>query len=331
MFQNELVMKSLIMRQLGYKVKDISFNINVNRRTLCRWNQSFKDDIKKAMNRKFGDCSKSKFLNNECMLLKSQNRKSHLANKELLLLCERYFARHPFSSRSELRFYLIKTLRIKISLNSISKIIKHLRFTRKTPRFMTVKSKDDIEALSQKRILFQNELSKHNVDNLVFVDETGFNKESTRPRKGLSRVGERLHFPLKRDYIPHRSVLMAVTSNEVLNYHIISTSFNTESFRDFISSTIDILRSNSSKRKYILVFDNASFHKSKATLDFITDSGHGYSFTPPYSPNHNAIENYFSLLKRIYSKVNDDCRIKETVNLSVDDKIEESIALLQFQ
>ena len=61
MFQNELVMKSLIMRQLGYKVKDISFNINVNRRTLCRWNQSFKDDIKKAMNRKFGDCSKSKF------------------------------------------------------------------------------------------------------------------------------------------------------------------------------------------------------------------------------------------------------------------------------
>jgi transposase len=197
---------------------------------------------------------------------------------------------------------------------------------------MIVKSRDELDKLSQKRKLFQEELRRYDVESMVFIDETGFNKDTVRSKTGLARKGKRLHSPLQQDYVPHRSLLMAVTSSEVLNYHIINKSFNTESFRDFIKSTVDILHSsNKDNKSYVFIFDNASFHKSANTLKLITDAGHAYMFTPPYSPNNNAIENYFSLLKRIYSKVDYDNKINEAKNISVDDRIEESISLLQLQ
>jgi len=146
-----------MMRQLGYKVKDISILTKVNRRTLCRWKQSFQDDIRKAMYRKFGDGERFRRSPSEqrrIELLKSQNRKSHLANKELLNLCHEYFVKYPFSTRLELRIYLIKALKMKDSLGSISNIIKSLRLTRKKPRYMIVKSRDELDKLSQKRKLF---------------------------------------------------------------------------------------------------------------------------------------------------------------------------------
>ena len=37
-------------------------------------------------------------------------------------------------------------------------------------------------------------------------------------------------------------------------------------------------------------------------LEYITNKGHKYMFTPPYSPNLNPIENTFSIIKHQYYK-----------------------------
>ena len=53
---------------------------------------------------------------------------------------------------------------------------------------------------------------------------------------------------------------------------------------------------------YIFIFDNVSFHKKKEILEYITEKGHKYIFTPPYSPNSNPIENLFGITKTQYYK-----------------------------
>jgi transposase len=41
----------------------------------------------------------------------------------------------------------------------------------------------------------------------------------------------------------------------------------------------------------VVVMDNASFHKSKKTIELIGSSGCEVLFLPPYSPDFNPIEN----------------------------------------
>ena len=82
-------------------------------------------------------------------------------------------------------------------------------------------------------------------------------------------------------------------------------------FFDFIKDVIK----NLTEKDYIFLFDNIGFHKNKEMLQYITDNGHKYMFTPPYSPNLNPIENTFGIIKNIYKKNQSDKSIttKKTV------------------
>ena len=47
----------------------------------------------------------------------------------------------------------------------------------------------------------------------------------------------------------------------------------------------------------IIVIDNASFHKSQAIEDLISQFGCELLYLPPYSPDFNPIENWWFVLK----------------------------------
>jgi transposase len=54
----------------------------------------------------------------------------------------------------------------------------------------------------------------------------------------------------------------------------------------------------------VLILDNASFHKSKETVEIIEKAGCEVLFLPPYSPDLNPIEKFWANFKR---------KVKETV------------------
>jgi transposase len=51
-------------------------------------------------------------------------------------------------------------------------------------------------------------------------------------------------------------------------------------------------------REKIIVMDNASFHKNKKTREIIEAGGCTLVYLPPYSPDLNPIERFWSWLKR---------------------------------
>ena len=47
----------------------------------------------------------------------------------------------------------------------------------------------------------------------------------------------------------------------------------------------------------VLILDNASFHKSKKSLELVESVGCKIKFLPPYSPDLNPIEKYWANMK----------------------------------
>jgi transposase len=53
----------------------------------------------------------------------------------------------------------------------------------------------------------------------------------------------------------------------------------------------------------VIVMDNASFHRKSKLIPMAQKSGHSIIFLPPYSPNLNRIEFFWSWLKRHLRKI----------------------------
>jgi transposase len=91
---------------------------------------------------------------------------------------------------------------------------------------------------------------------------------------------------------------MAITTEKIVHHKELTESVNGDVFFSFIKDVINTL----TEEGYIFLFDNVSFHKKKEMLEYITEKGHKYMFTPPYSPNLNPIENVFGIVKQQYYK-----------------------------
>ena len=55
--------------------------------------------------------------------------------------------------------------------------------------------------------------------------------------------------------------------------------------------------------KSIIVMDNAAFHRKSRLFSIAKSAGHQIIFLPPYSPEFNPIENFWSWLKRRLCKI----------------------------
>jgi len=70
---------------------------------------------------------------------------------------------------------------------------------------------------------------------------------------------------------------------------------NAHSFVDFMKRFTKTLDKN---KKYVFIFDNASAHKAKMSLDFLYSLENVFiEFLPPYSPQLNCIETCWKIIK----------------------------------
>ena len=104
---------------------------------------------------------------------------------------------------------------------------------------------------------------------------------------------------------------MAINKNGILLHQVYNQNINERIFIDFIIK----LSKKVSNQKFLM--DNVSFHKTNKIKNFMNKTSNELLFIPPYSPELNPIEEFFSALKNKIKKSN-SCSNLMKINNCID-------------
>ncbi|KAG1038350.1 hypothetical protein G6F43_012702 [Rhizopus delemar] len=200
-------------------------------------------------------------------------------------------------------------------------------------------SPDNIERRYEWVLNWVNETDMDYMSNCVFIDEAAFHINLKRsmawPKKGtraevivpetrartttilgaISPFGvvnvqlRRPTIPSKKRRLGSNGLVVSGAGGTVTGYYI-----------NFIKSTLDVLDNHEEFKGHYIVMDNAPIHTSKDIERYITSRGYGCIYLPPYSPELNPIEQFWSVVKsklkreKLLEKETISSRIKEACN-----------------
>jgi len=261
---------------------------------------------------------KKRYLNNYINLSKRYT-KQHLnveeqfldsLEKEVFDYVEELVKENPFITYRIFITLLNKKFNIKLNNVKIKYLLKNLNITKKRIRQRTIKTEKFLEQLIENRKKFRETIKNEVIDNIISIDETGFNKLLNSNTQGYSKKGNEINIPIPELKLQNTSLLMAISVFGVVNSEITLENIDTHFYFNFINDTIKKLKNIKPDTKFIFIYDNVPFHKDKSIYDLIINNGYKILNIPAYSPNLNPIENVFGILKK---EINDDI-VNDMVN-----------------
>ena len=129
---------------------------------------------------------------------------------------------------------------------------------------------------------------------------------------GYSLKGTKCYGVCNWGYTKRSNVIGALLGKKLLTCCIFETTINSDVFYTWL--TKDLLpKLKKLKEKFVIVMDNAAFHKRKDMLEAINKAGHILEFLPKYSPDLNPIEKKWAQLKKTRRKLK--CSIDELLKI----------------
>lgn len=133
---------------------------------------------------------------------------------------------------------------------------------------------------------------------LVYSDESGIDHRIMKTH-GWSRIGKLIKDDTYGARKGRTSVIAALCNGQIIAPFRFQGHCNKNVFFAYISEVlIPVLQKGQT-----LIIDNASFHKSNEIKQKIEEAGCNLLFLPPYSPDFNPIEHYWSKLKKLIRKL----------------------------
>ena len=144
-----------------------------------------------------------------------------------------------------------------------------------------------------KRQKFIEVLNTLNPKKIVYLDESGFDTHE-KYKYGWGKIGERVFDDKKGSRGERINMIAALTwDRELFAPLVFSGSCDTEIFNEYVRQ---ILLPNLDAGS-VVILDNASFHKASNISSLLKKKKCSVLFLPPYSPDLNPIENYWSPIK----------------------------------
>ena len=131
---------------------------------------------------------------------------------------------------------------------------------------------------------------------LVFIDETSASTNMTR-RYGRTR-GARLVCKVPYGHWKTSTFVAALRHNRVTAPLLLDGPMNGESFLAYVEQIL----APTLRRGDIVIMDNVSVHKVAGVREAIEARRATLRYLPPYSPDLNPIEKFFSKLKSVLRK-----------------------------
>ncbi|XP_065684209.1 uncharacterized protein LOC136096630 [Hydra vulgaris] len=139
------------------------------------------------------------------------------------------------------------------------------------------------------RYAFASEINGISDEKLIYLDETGFNVH-TNSTYGYSLRGA-------------PAILQSLANRVgVLAYETKTGGWNADSFCTFLTTMMAPAIRNANVEAPVLVMDNCKFHWSLSVRQILASHGIAIKYLPAYTPQLNAIEEFFSSLKHTYKQ-----------------------------
>ena len=197
----------------------------------------------------------------------------------------------PWAYQDEMQYDLFDGFDLLVSQSTISKTLHSMKISRKSLR------REALERSQICRDAYFLEVSKFTHDMLVFLDESAANEHTMWRKRGYAAFGIRpaIQVPVKRS--KRHSVLPAYCSDGILCYHIHQGSIDGARFEWFLKNEVLPRCNPFPGPKSVLVMDNCSTHHAANVRRLCEEQGVMILYLPPYSPDFNPIEEFFSVLK----------------------------------
>ena len=147
--------------------------------------------------------------------------------------------------------------------------------------------------MKRKAYLRLRERYRRRKKSFVYVDESGFEPEVVR-RYGRAARGQKVSGLRPGNSRPRTCFLAAQIDGTLQATQLWEGTCNAHLFNQWLEELLcPVLHDN-----HVVVMDNAAFHKSNKTQEFIEQAGATLLFLPPYSPDFNPIEQDFAAIKK---------------------------------
>ena len=222
---------------------------------------------------------------------------------------------------------LLKKKEINISKNKIFNLIKsHLQF-----RYLktTIKnsSLDENKSIFMSFIFIKAFIRAIKMDiKPIYIDETGLmlknnNYRRWRVRNSDINIGPKTNTKIKSNLI------VASLNDEILFNTITTSNCNTKVFKKFITNLINLIPKKN-RNEYIIILDNATYHKSLDIIELLLKSKIKVLTTTPYFSKLNMAEYIFRHIKNITYKKSYNTITelnKDVKNILQSDKLKSTI------
>ena len=133
-------------------------------------------------------------------------------------------------------------------------------------------------------------------EQLVFADESHFNRLTLRRPYAWSRRGERASRHEFQFRGTKYTILPALSLDGILHLEVVENAVTGDVFRCFLEGLLPHMNKWPLPNS-VLVIDNASIHKVAGIRKLVEEHGMRLMFLPSYSPDLNPIELSFSSIK----------------------------------
>ncbi|KAG0438237.1 hypothetical protein DMUE_3210 [Dictyocoela muelleri] len=164
-------------------------------------------------------------------------------------------------------------------------------YTRKTPTLVPINRNSNENKILRRQYAIA--LAQITDERLIFLDESGFNLHLNK-KQGYSPKNTNCFINVPNSKGTNISLLCAINTNRILATNVKIGSFKSVDMIHFINNNLQQLGPH--ERKY-LIMDNASIHKTAEVREALALKNYILMFLPPYSPQLNPIEEFFSCFK----------------------------------
>jgi transposase len=229
-------------------------------------------------------------------LLKKLGRKSNTIN-EMQSSISTVISKTPDVTQQGI-LKLLEIENINVSQSTISRNLKSMGYSRK--RLVKIPEERNSLRNIDLRQNFCRFINNYQDRQLIFLDECGFSLHTSR-YYGYAPKNEKAYITVKGNRGKNVSLLCMIGLEGVLGYKVVTGSINSHILVEFMKDKI--INNERFTGNNVLIMDNVKFHHSSVVKNICNVNNITIKHMPPYSPQLNPIEEFFSSLKSRYSSI----------------------------